>query len=67
MLHDKKLSGCRIRIKFHKYTLAVEQNNCTTEIVNDYIVYYLATWLINPSNNFKFRNCLFGATNIVKK
>ena len=23
--------------------------------------------LTNPTNNFKFKNCVFGATNIVKK
>ena len=38
-LHDKKLSGCRIRIKFEKDTLAIEQSNYTTKTVNDYIVY----------------------------
>ena len=50
----------------HKDTLAVEQNNYLTKIVNVYIVYELYTWPRNPSNNFKFKNCLFGATNIVK-
>ena len=38
-LRDKKLSGCRIRIKFEKDTLAVEQSNYTTKTANDYIVY----------------------------
>ena len=41
----------------------MEQSNCLTKIVNVYIVY---DWLRNPTNNFKFKNCLFGATNIVK-
>ena len=50
----------------HKDTLAVEQNNYLAKIVNVYIVYELYTWPRNPSNNFKFKNCLFGATNIVK-
>ena len=36
------------------------------KIVIFYIVYDLAAWLRNPTNSFKFRNCLFGATNIVK-
>ena len=36
------------------------------EIVNVYIVYDLAAWPRNPANNFKFNNCLFGATNIIK-
>ena len=28
--------------------------------------YDLDAWPRNPTNNFKFKNCLFGATNIVK-
>ena len=30
------------------------------------MVYDLDPWPRNPINNFKFRNCLFGATIIVK-
>ena len=30
------------------------------------IAYDLDAWLRNSTNNFKFKNCLFGATNIVK-
>ena len=37
-----------------------------TKIVNVYIVYDLAAWSRNPTNNFNFKNCLFGGTNIVK-
>ena len=37
-----------------------------TKIVNIYIVYNLDAWPRNPTNNFKFKNCLFGATNVVK-
>ena len=37
-----------------------------TKIVNVYILYELAAWPRNPTNNFKFKNCLFGATNIIK-
>ena len=61
-----KLSEYRIRIKFDKDSLAVEQNNYLTKIVNVYIFYDLDAWPKNPTNNFKFKNCLFGATNIVK-
>ena len=54
-----------MRIKFGKDPLAVEEQlldqNC-----NVYIVYNLDAWPRNPTNNFKFRNCLFGATNVVK-
>ena len=53
-------------IKFDKDPLAVEQNNYLTKIVNVYIVYDLEAWPRSPTNNFKFNNCLFGATNIVK-
>ena len=38
-----------------------------TKIINVYIVNDLAAWPRNPTNNLKFKNCLFGATNIVKK
>ena len=55
-----------MRIKFDKGLLAVEQNKCLTKIVNIYIAYKLNAWPRNPTNNFKFKNCLFGATNIVK-
>ena len=48
-------------IKLDKDPLATEQDNYFTKIVND-----LAAWPRNPTNNSKFRNCLFGATNIVK-
>ena len=53
-------------IKFDKDPLAVEQNNYLTKIIIVYIIYYLAAWPRNPTNNFKFKNYLFGATNIVK-
>ena len=51
--------------KFDKEPLAMEQNNYFNKIVNVYIVYDLDSWERNPSNNFKFKNCLFGATSIV--
>ena len=37
-----------------------------TKIVNVYIVYGLEAWPRHPTNNFNFKNCLFGETNIVK-
>ena len=37
-----------------------------SKIVNAYIVYDLDAWPRSPTSNFKFKNCLFGATNIVK-
>ena len=52
--------------KFDKDPLAVVQNNYLTKIVIVYIVYDLDDWPRNPTNNFKFKNSLFGATNIVK-
>ena len=53
-------------IKFDTDLLAVEQRNYLTRIVNVYIVYDLDAWPRNPTNNLKFKNCLFGATSIVK-
>ena len=53
-------------IKFNKDTLAVEQNNYLTKIVNTYIFYDLASWPRIPTNNFKFNNSLSVATNIPK-
>ena len=37
-----------------------------TKIVNVYIAYDLDDWPRNPTNNFKFKNCLFGVANVVK-
>ena len=48
-------------IKFDEDHLAVEKNNYLTKIVH---VYDLAAWPRNYTNNFKFKNSLFGATNI---
>ena len=53
-------------IKFEKDTLAVEQNNYLTEMVNVYTAYDLDGWPRNSTNNLKCKNCLPGATNIVK-
>ena len=65
-MHSIKLSEYRMGTKIDKDPLAVEQNNYTTRIVNVYIVYFLDAWPRNPTNNFKFKNCLFDTTNIVK-
>ena len=45
-LHSMKHSGYKIGIKFDKDPLAVEQNNYLTKVVNVYISYELAAWLI---------------------
>ena len=60
-LHSIKLSRYKMRIKFDKDPLAVEENNNACKIVNVYIFYDLDAWPRNPTNNFKFKNCLFGA------
>ena len=65
-LHSIKLCEYKIGIKFDQDPLAVEQINYLTKIVNVYIVYDLDAWPRIPPNNFKFKNCLFGATSIVK-
>ena len=46
--------------------MKIEQNNYVSKIVNVYIIFELAAWPRSPSNNFKFKNRLFEATNIAK-
>ena len=53
-------------IKFDKDPLAVEQNHYFSKIANVCIVYDLDAWPKSPTYNLKFKNCLLGATNIVK-
>ena len=53
-------------IKFDKDALALEQNNYASKIANVYIVYDLYAWPTNPTDSFKFKYCLFGATTVVK-
>ena len=65
-MHRIKLSGFEVGIKFDKDPLAVAKNNYSTKIVNVYIVYDLNAWQKSPTDNFNFKNCLFGATSIVK-
>ena len=65
-MNSIKLSGYRMGIKFDKDPLPVEQNKYLTQIVNVYIVYDLDAWPKNPAENFKFKNCLFGATSGVR-
>ena len=36
------------------------------KIENVYVLYNLDAWPRNPTYNFKFQNCLFEATSIVK-
>ena len=66
LLHSIKLYEYRIGIKFDKDPLAVEQNNYLSKIIHVYIFYDLDAWQINPTNNLKFKNCLFWGNNIVK-
>ena len=65
-VYSIKISGERIGIKFNKDPLPVEQNNYLNKVVNVYVVYDLDAWPRNPTNSFKLKKCLFGATSIVK-
>ena len=56
----------KMGIKFDKDTLAVEQTIYSTKFVNDYIDYDLDVLERIPFNNFKLKNCLVGANNIIK-
>ena len=49
-LHTIKPSGHRIRERFDKEALAVEQNNFVTRITNAYIVYDLEEFLLTTLN-----------------
>ena len=53
-------------MQFDYTPLVVEQNNYTSKIVHVYIVYDLDYWPKIPLRNFTLKNCLFGATNVVK-
>ena len=66
-LHSIKHCEYKIGKKMDKDPLVVEQNNYVTQIANTYIVYDLDTCSNNPIRNFALKNCLFGATSIVKK
>ena len=65
-MHGIKLSQYKIGIKFDKDPLAVEQNNYLIKFVNVCIDYDLVVWSKNVPSNFRFKNCLFGATSVVK-
>ena len=62
-LNSIKLCEYRIGIKFDKEPLILKQINYLTKTVNVYIVYNLDAW----PRYWKFKGCLFGITNIVKK
>ena len=64
-LHSIKLSGCRLGKKFNKNSLAVEENNYLTKIVNIYIIYDLDAWARDPSNYVKFKNWLLASASVV--
>ena len=51
---------------FNNTPLLIEKKKYTTKIVNVYIVYDLDNWPKNPLRNFTLKNCMFGATNLVK-
>ena len=63
-LSSVKLCGYKMGIKCDQDPLAAEQINYLTKTVNVYIVFDLAALPKNPTN-FKSKNCLFGATNII--
>ena len=62
-----KLSGYKMEIQFDKDPLDLERNNFLAKIINVSIVYDLVAWPRTLTNNFKFKNCLIGANNLVKK
>ena len=65
-LPNIKYFGYKIRIQFNNSPLVLKQNKYVPKIVNAYTVYDLDNWPKTPLNNFTLKNCLSGATNIVK-
>ena len=65
-LYSINISEYKMDRKFDKAPLPVEQNYYLTKIGNVYIAYDLDAWRKIPLRNFTLKNCLFGATNIVK-
>ena len=53
-------------IQFINTRLVVEKNNYAAKNVNAYIAYDLDNWPKISLINFTLKNCLFGATNMVK-
>ena len=66
MLHTIKLSGCETGIKLDKDRLAIEENNYLSKSLNVHIVHDFKACPISSANKFRFKSCLFEATNIVK-
>ena len=53
-------------VKYFEVKIRIQFNNTPPKIVNVYIIYDLDNWPKNPLRNFTLKDCLFGATNIVK-
>ena len=53
-------------IKYFGTPLVAEKNNYVTKILNVYIICDLDNLPKIPLRNFTLKNCLFGATNILK-
>ena len=66
LLTQQKTFWIQNRKKIDKDPLTAEQNNYLSKIVNAYIVHDLDAWPRKLTNNFKFKNCLFVGTSLVK-
>ena len=65
-LPNVKQFGYTIGIQFNKTPLVIDKNNYTSKLGKVYIFYHLNHWPRNLFNNLALKNCLVGATNIVK-
>ena len=65
-MQNRKVSGYKVGIKFDNKPLTAEENNYTTKVVNNDIVFDVDAWSRNHSSNLKLKNCLFGATDKAK-
>ena len=63
---DIKRFEYKIRIQFNNTPLDIDKKNYVAKIENVYFVCDLDYWSRNRLNNFALKNCLFGATKIVR-
>ena len=66
VLYSIRHPGNKVKIRFNKDPLALEQNYFAAKVVNAYTVYDLDAWSNNPLINFTLKCCWFFTTTITK-
>ena len=61
------LANGRVILKFSNSVFVQQSSSLfySNLILNFYIVFELNNWLLNPTNNFALKNCLFGTAKLV--